>query len=75
VGLDRFPDQRSIANITYDKLGCATARPVRGFTVAGRQIVIDYDPVTGFPERFDRVAADVAGATGDENRAHCRPIE
>ena len=73
--LEHLPDTRSIADVALDKLGCATARPDRGFPVAGRQIVIDHDLVAGLPQRLDGMAADIPGAARDEDRAHGRPIE
>src|SRR5262249_28684104 len=38
---------------------------------AGRQVVDDHDPLALIDELVDHVAADVAGAAGDEN-AHSR---
>ena len=39
-----------------------------GLPMAGQQIVEDNDAVAGTVQRFCRMAADVAGAAGDQNR-------
>ena len=49
--------------------------PIDSLRVPGRQIVVHDDVVPGGRKRFAGVAADIPGATGDQHRAHGRPIE
>ena len=68
-------DARGVADVAVDQRRRHRRLRGRGFAVPGREVVVDHDPVAGVPERLDGVAADVAGAAGDQDRAHGRPIE
>ncbi len=48
-----------------------------GIAMAGREIVVNDDPLTARGERLDGMAADVSGSAGDEDPrlVHGRPME
>ena len=52
-----------------------SACPPRRLSVSGREVVEDDDVLAALDQRLDCMTADVAGAAGDEDRAHGRPIE
>ncbi len=66
---DRLRDQRLIADIADDKWHARRHRPVE----AGREIVEHDHTLAGVEQRVDHVAADIAGAAGDQDR-HEGPI-
>ena len=43
-----------------------------GSAMSGGEIVEHHDALAGVDQRVDHLAADIAGATGDENRHGCR---
>ena len=56
-----------VADVAFDQ-----RRAQRRLAVAGRQVVVDDDAVAGLAERLGGVAADVAGATRDQDDAAIR---
>ena len=61
---DQRRDQRLVAGLADDKRHVLRHRPVE----AGRQIVEHHHALAGIDERVDHVAADIAGAAGDQDR-------
>jgi hypothetical protein len=64
VPADRLAQQRHIADVAHDEW-----RTERRLAVPRRQIVEDDDPAAGSGDKLGGVAADVAGAAGDQNGA------
>ena len=64
VRLDRRLQPGGVVDVALDDGRC----PRRGRTMPLGEIVVDDDRLTARPEHLDGMAADVAGATGDE---HC----
>ena len=69
VLLDELGDQRLVAGIADDQRHALGDRPVE----AGGQVVEHDDRLAGLDQRMDHVAADIAGAAGDQNRHVARP--
>jgi hypothetical protein len=66
---DVAPDQRN------RPLRIGTRHPLDRLGVTRRQVVVDDDVIAGGRQGLHRMAADVARATGDDDRAHGRPID
>ena len=60
----RSPYGADVRDIPFDELS-----EFRGGAMAGHEVVVHDDVVARARERLRRVAADVAGAAGDEHRA------
>ena len=67
--LDELCDQRLIAGLAEDQRHALGDRPVE----AGREVVEHDDLLARRDQRIDHVAADVAGAAGDQDRHVARP--
>ncbi len=68
---DQVTQSLGVVNVALDEL-----RAERGLAMTGRQVVVDDDAAPGPRQQFRGVAADVAGATGDEYGAQgYLPIE
>ena len=67
--LDDGRDQRLVAGLADDQRHALGDRPVE----AGREIVEHDDALARRDQRIDHVAADVAGAAGDQDRHEIRP--
>ena len=61
--------QRLIADVADHELGARRHRPVE----AGGEIVEHDHALAGVDQRVDHVAADVAGAAGDQDRHAINP--
>ena len=62
-------EKHAVADVADDELGRGRDRPVE----AGRQIVEHDDTLAAIDKLADHVAADKAGATGDENAHDTEP--
>ena len=69
VLLDQRRHQRLVAGLALDERHALGDRPVE----AGGQVVEHDDALARRDQRVDHVAADVAGAAGDQNRHEARP--
>ncbi len=56
-------DRGRVARVAQDQ-----RRAQHGAAIAGREVIEDHDALAALDELADDVAADVPGATGDENR-------
>ena len=64
-------NRRDVGDIALDELAVAD-----GFAMPGHEVVEDDDPIAGAVQRLAGMAADVAGASGDQNAARGqRPME
>src|SRR5690606_18874264 len=71
---ERVPEPFDVVDLTLDE----GIREARRLAVSGREVVVDDDGKARLFQGLDRMAADVPGATGNQNAAHdCdgRPIE
>ena len=59
---DRAAHGIHVADVAFDQ-----RRAERRVAVPRREVVVDDDAVAGAPQRLGGVAADVAGAAGDED--------
>ena len=64
VGPQRVANGSRIRDVCFHQLAILHSRPV-----ARDEVVVDHDAIASAVERLGRVAADVAGATGDEDPA------
>ena len=64
-----------VEDVALDEHRLAAACPSRRRFVPGREIVVNDDVLAAVDERLYGMAANVAGASGHEDRAHGRPIE
>ena len=62
VAAQRAPHGRHIRDVALDQLAI-----LDGLAVTGDEVVEDDDAMTGLMQRLGGMAADVAGAAGDEN--------
>ena len=64
VPAERRLHRRGVQDVSLDELA-----ELHGGAVPRRQVVVDDDAIAGAAERFRRMAADVAGASGDQDGA------
>ena len=64
---DQLRDQRLIAGLADDERHRLGQRQSK----AGREVVEHDDPLAGIDQRMHHVAADIAGAAGDQDRHVC----
>ena len=64
MAAQRAPHRRHVGDVAFDELAVLDR-----LAVAGDEVVEDDDAVAGAVQRLGRVAADVAGAAGDEDAA------
>ena len=62
MAAQRAPHRRHIRDVALDQLAV-----LDGLAVAGDEVVEDDDAMAGLVQRLGGVAADVAGAAGDED--------